>query len=73
MKLVLSVDNLPTIKWWVDASYSTHSDCKGHIGMMMSLGKGAAMSMSWGQKLNTKSSTESELVGINDALPQILW
>ena len=41
--------------------------------MMMSLGKGATMSMSRGQKLNTKSSTESELVGIDDALPQILW
>ena len=41
--------------------------------MMMSLGKGAAMSISWGPKLDTKISTESELVGINDALPQILW
>ena len=40
---------------------------------MMSLGKGAEMSMSRGQKLNTKRSTESELVGINDVLPQILW
>jgi hypothetical protein len=67
------VDNMTTIRWWVDASYGTHSDCKGHTGMMMSLGKGAPMSMSRGQKLNTKSSTESELVGIDDALPQILW
>ena len=41
--------------------------------MMMSLGKGATMSMSRGQKLDTKSSTESELVRIDDALPQILW
>ena len=41
--------------------------------MMISLGKGAAMSMSRGQKLNTKSSTESELFGFDDALPQILW
>ena len=24
-------------------------------------------------KLNTQSSTEAELVGINDVLPQILW
>ena len=46
MKLVLSVDNLTTIRWWVDVSYGTHSDCKGHTGMMMSLGKGAAMNMS---------------------------
>ena len=31
------------------------------------------MSMSKAQKLNTGSSTESELVGVHDALPDILW
>ena len=31
------------------------------------------MIMSWGQKLNTISSTEAELVGVDDDLPQILW
>eukprot|EP00957_Ditylum_brightwellii_P041620 3152409-Ditylum_brightwellii.AAC.1 len=25
------------------------------------------------QRLNTKSSTETELVGVNDALPHVLW
>jgi hypothetical protein len=25
------------------------------------------------QKLNTKSSTEAELVGVNDVMPQVLW
>ena len=29
--------------------------------------------MSRKQKLNTKSSTEAELVGIDDVMPQILW
>eukprot|EP00804_Cyclotella_cryptica_P002560 CCRYP_010401-RA/>CCRYP_010401-RA protein AED:0.15 eAED:0.13 QI:0/0/0/0.5/1/1/8/0/1350 len=41
MKLTLSVDNLSQIKWWVDASYNTHEDCKGQTGAMMSLGEGA--------------------------------
>ena len=41
--------------------------------MMMTLGAGACMSMSKAQKLNTGSSTESELVGVHDALPDILW
>ena len=40
---------------------------------MMTLGAGAAMSMSKAQKLNTGSSTESELVGVPDCLPDILW
>jgi hypothetical protein len=39
----------------------------------MSMGTGAAYSTSKKQKLNTKSSTEAELVGIDDVLPQALW
>ena len=39
----------------------------------MIFGKGAAMSFSRGQKLNVKSSTECELVGVDDAIPQMLW
>jgi hypothetical protein len=40
---------------------------------MMTLGKGATYGASTKQKLNTKSSTEAELVGVNDVMPQILW
>ena len=39
----------------------------------MSLGKGAAYLTSCKQKLNTKSSTEAELVAIADAMGQIMW
>jgi hypothetical protein len=60
MKLNLSTDNLSTIRWWVDASHTVHEDCWGHTGAMMSLGKGAAISFSSKQKVNTKSSIESE-------------
>ena len=67
MRLTLSVENLGIIKWWVDAS------CRGQTGVMMSLGKGAVMSFSRKQKLNIRSLVEREVVGINDALPWILW
>ena len=73
LKLCLTVDNLHTLRWWVDASYGVHWDCKGHTGMMMSLGRGAAMSFSHKHKLNARSSTEVELIGIDDALPYIMW
>ncbi len=73
MKLTLSVDSMTTIRWYVDASYGAHMDLKGHTGMMMTFGKGAAMSFSRGQKLNVKSSTECELVGVDDAIPQMMW
>ena len=39
----------------------------------MSLGKGAILSFSRGQKLNAGSSTKAELIGIADALGIILW
>ena len=48
-------------------------DLKGHTGMMTSLGRGALMSFLRGQKLNVGSSTECELVGIDDAIRPIMW
>lgn len=39
----------------------------------MTLGKGGVINISRKQKLNTKSSTHSELVGANDASTTILW
>jgi hypothetical protein len=39
----------------------------------MSLGKGSVYSTSTWQKLNTKSSTEAELVGVDDVMPLVLW
>ncbi len=39
---------------------------------MMSLGKGAAISFSNKKKINTKSSTESELVSADQALSSII-
>jgi hypothetical protein len=32
-----------------------------------------ALSYSWKQKINTKSSTEAKLVGVDDVLGYILW
>jgi hypothetical protein len=71
--LTLSADDLHVIKWYVDASFAVHVDFKSHTGAIMSYGNGAAMTMSRKQKLNTRSSTEAELVGVDDAVNMILW
>ena len=71
--LTLEADDLSTIRWWVDASFGVHKDFKSHTGAAMSLGKGAVYSMSTKQKVNTRSSTEAELVGVNDAIGMALW
>jgi hypothetical protein len=73
LPLILRADNLNVIKWWVDASFTTHDDCRGHTGGAMSLGKGSITGASKKQKINTQSSTESELVGADDMLPHIMW
>ena len=39
----------------------------------MTLGDGAIISVSTKQKINTRSSTEAELVSIDDVLSKILW
>ena len=69
----LEADDLTVVKWWAGSYYAVHPDMKSHTGGNMSLGKGAIYGMSTRQKLNTKSSTEAELVGASDVMPQVLW
>ena len=71
--LTLEADNSGCIKWWVDASFPVHPDMKSHSGTMMSMVQRAEISGSKKQKVNTKSSTESELVGVDDYMPMIIW
>lgn len=72
-KLILSADSLHVIKWYVDASFAVHPDFKSHTGAVMTLGRGGVINISRKQKLNTKSSTDAELVGADDASVMILW
>jgi hypothetical protein len=61
------------VRTWVDASNAVHPDMKSHTGGVMSFGLGGLLCMSSKQKLNTKSSTEAELVGASDYLPNTIW
>ena len=71
--LRLEGDPMMHLWWWVDASYATHPDLKGHTGGFMTMGKGAVVTASSKQKLVARSSTECELIGIHDVLPSIIW
>jgi Reverse transcriptase (RNA-dependent DNA polymerase) len=71
--LTLEANSMTAIKWWVDASYAVHPDMRSHTGGTMSLGKGSVYSSSIRQKMNTRSSTEAELVGVNDMMSMVLW
>ena len=72
-KEVSLYDSLSKIRWYVDASYGVHPDCRSHTGATMTLGSGSVISKSTKQKLNTRSSTEAELVDVNNAMSIILW
>eukprot|EP00804_Cyclotella_cryptica_P025815 CCRYP_002684-RA/>CCRYP_002684-RA protein AED:0.47 eAED:0.47 QI:0/0/0/1/0/0/2/0/63 len=63
MKLTLSVGNLRQIKWWVNASYNTHDNCKGQT----------VVCFSRKQKQNVRSLCKGELVGIDHAMSWIIW
>jgi hypothetical protein len=69
----LSADDTQTIKWYVDAAFAVHPDFKSHTGAVMTLGGGAVQSVSTKQKVNTRSSTEAELVSMDDTISKILW
>ena len=72
-RLFLSADDLSVIKWYVDVAFAVHPDFKSHTGGGMTFGTGMPINTSRKQKLNTRSSTESELVGADDMAQMILW
>jgi hypothetical protein len=72
-KYILGADNMSKLRSWVDASYAVHPDMKSHTGGVMSFGIGGLICKSSKQKLNTKSSTEAEVVGASDYLPNTMW
>ena len=71
--LTIRLDNLSRTVFSIDASYAVHPDGRSHTGMTMNMGKGAITSLSRKQKLNTRSSTEAELVAVDDCMSQVLW
>ena len=73
MKRVMGTNGMNYIQTWIDASYAIHRDMRGHTGGIISMGKGTLIHNCSKQKLNTKSSTESEVVGVSDFLPYTIW
>ena len=80
--LKISANNgTKSIKWWIEESFAVHTDFRSHTGAMMKFGSsdpnsqaelhnesGAVTSFSCKQKPNTRSSTEYELVAVDDVI-----
>ena len=73
MPRIIGADSLSIVQSWADASYAIHPDMKGHTGGVTSFGHGLTHTECSKQKINTKSSTEAEVVGASDYLPHAIW
>jgi hypothetical protein len=71
--LILSANGSGILNWWVDTSFVVHPNIRVHSGGGLSLGQGFTKVSSTNQKLNTRSSTETKIVGADDFMPAICW
>ena len=58
--------------WNIDTSFVVHPDTKSYTGSCLTLGHGSLLSLLSKQKINTKSSTEAELVGVDDVMTLVM-
>jgi len=71
--LTLEADDTQSLYWMIDASFGVHSEFKSHTGAIFTMGKGAVIFDSTKQKVNSRSSTEAELKGIDDEIGKVEW
>ena len=71
--LTLRIGPDTTVRAYVDASFGTYDDMRSVTGVVVMIGNATVYVKSAKQKIVTRSSTESELVALSDALSQILW
>jgi hypothetical protein len=69
----MKADDTQSIKRHVDAAFAVHKDYNSHTGATMTLGEGVLCSVSTKQKVMSRSSTEAELVGLDDVISKVLW
>jgi hypothetical protein len=72
---ILTLQPTNLILWAsIDASYGIHPDMRGHSGLVLGLGgKAVILVGSKKQKLNVRSSSEGELVALDDGITYVLW
>ena len=72
-KLIFSSDDLNIIKWYIYSSFYAHADLKINSGGIMTYGRELPISKYRKQKLNSRSSNTSELVGPDDMSAIIIF
>ena len=74
LKLRFRIGECVDLLCYVDASHAVHDDYKSHTGVVVTInGRSMVHFRSTKQSLNGMSSTESELISVSEALPQIIY
>jgi hypothetical protein len=71
--LRLGCDLNPTITVSIDAAFANRESMKSTSGMCVTLGTGFFITSSKVQKINSKSSTEAEIIAVSDGMNLPLW
>jgi hypothetical protein len=66
---IIGTKDFLTLETWIDASHAVHMNMRGNTGGCMSLGVGVIHAKASKQKLNSKSSTETEVIGVSEYVP----
>jgi hypothetical protein len=71
--LLFKSDATLNLKIYADAAHMLHKDAKGHGGIIATLGSAPIVTKSFKFKLVTRSSTESEMVCLEESVTFALW
>jgi hypothetical protein len=69
----LEADDTNTLTWCIDAAFAVHANMKSHAGAVFAVEEGSVIGSSTRQKVNLRSSTESELVAMDCKMSKALW
>ena len=72
LPLIPSIDKSINIKWYTDEAFVLHKGIRSHTGGFMAISTGGACVKYIEQKLSNKSSIESDLVGVDYVLIQVI-
>ena len=72
-KIIIGAKTLSDLYTWIDAAYAVHNNMRGHTWGAISMGYGIIIGKASKQKINVKTSTESELVGMGKYVPYNIW
>ena len=70
---LIGADCLTKMQSFVDSSHAVHHDMHGHTGRAITFGTGILSPSASKQKMNSRSTNETEVIGNSEYLPKMIW